>query len=327
MERLLGLTEGVVGESARRGEVEQTLGEAAREGSGPGGEDGGGVAFGRLEQWSGDLFPGQQIERDGGAGLPVGRELEDGGTADAAVGDEEFVAEADGIFAACAAGWSAGEFGFGGDPAETFETGGVLRAQSERDERRAGRHNAEAELPGELVPKACGAELGDRKAAGGDDHRSAEDALGAAIVGELESEAFGGALEFAEVGSEAEFGSFSLFEKQRDELARGAVAKELARSFGVVSDAVALDERDKLLGRVAGEGGFGKMGVFAEKVLGARVEVGEIGAAPTGDKNFASRLGGVVDDKNAEAALGEQPGREQARGACAEDGGVVGHSL
>jgi len=100
-----GVGEGVVrrgvakGLGGLRGEVEgePAFGHAGGEDVAEFVVDGGGVAASMGgEEEGGDVLSGGEVEGDGLAGLPVGGGLEDGGAAEAAVGDEELFTEGGG---------------------------------------------------------------------------------------------------------------------------------------------------------------------------------------------------------------------------------------
>jgi hypothetical protein len=73
------------------------------------------------------------------------------------------------------------------------------------------------------------------------------------------------------------------------------------------------------------------VGVFGEEVLGAAVEVGEVGAAAAGDEDLFADALGVVEQKDAAAATAGGGGTHKAGSAGSEDedievrGGAVGH--
>jgi hypothetical protein len=108
------------------------------------------------------------------------------------------------------------------------------------------------------------------------------------------------------------------FEKVGD-FRGGIVAEELAESFFVIGDAVFFDERNKILGRVAGEGGLCEMGIGGEKIFRGGVDVGEVAAASTGDEDFFADAIGEFDDGDAAAAVGGLEGAEKAGSTGTED--------
>ena len=66
-----------------------------------------------------------------------------------------------------------------------------------------------------------------------------------------------------------------------------------ASFFSVVSDAVFLDERNKIRGRVTCEGGFAKIGMAGKIVFRRGVKIGEIATAAAGDEDFFAETFGM----------------------------------
>ena len=104
----------------------------------------------------------------------------------------------------------------------------------------------------------------------------------------------------------------------------GAVAEELAQGFFVVRDMVLLDERDEVGRSVAAQGGFGEVRISRDKVFRAGVEIGEVAAASSGDKDFLSGFIGVIEQKHPPVAAAGLDSAEESGGACSEDDDVEG---
>jgi hypothetical protein len=74
------------------------------------------------------------------------------------------------------------------------------------------------------------------------------------------------------------------------------------------------------------------VGVLGEEVVGAGVEVGEVGAAAAGDEDLLADALGVVKQEDAAAATASGGGTHEAGGASSENenikvrGGAVGHA-
>ena len=64
------------------------------------------------------------------------------------------------------------------------------------------------------------------------------------------------------------------------------------------------------------------MGIGGEEVFGAGMEIGEVGAASSGDEDFFSRFVGVVDEEDAVSAMSGEGGAEEAGGTGSEDDDV-----
>jgi len=86
----------------------------------------------------------------------------------------------------------------------------------------------------------------------------------------------------------------------------------------VVGDAVFFYQSDEIGGCVAGQGGFGEVGIGGKKILRLTVGVGEVAAASAGDEDFLADAVGVFEDCDAAAALGGFDGAEEAGGAGAD---------
>ena len=300
----LHFLEGWVGPVCGGMEGEPALCHAGGEDGAEGLDGGAGVAAGVAgEEGRGDVESGGEVEFDGLAGLPVGGDLEDGGAAEAAVGDEHFLAEG----GAGVAGAGGGD-DLRGEAGEITPAGAILRGEGERDERGAGGDDAESELFGEGVAEAGGTHPGDGEAAGGDDQgHGLEGACGGfdAEAGVVRSGRLGDGLgdgdDFgAEEGADFGVGAFAL--QHGDDFLCGAVAEELAESFFVVTDAVFFNQRDEVCGGVACECGLGEVRVGGEEVFWAAVDVSEVAAATSGDEDFFAGLVCVVEQEDAATA-------------------------
>lgn len=122
--------------------------------------------------------------------------------------------------------------------------------------------------------------FGDRDTAGGNYERWRAKFAGWSANGE-----FGIALDFADVaiGNDFYFGEAAFGFEQAGYVAGGAVAKELAKRFLVVWDAMFFDERYEICWGVASESGFREMRVGGNEIFGLAVNVGEVAASSAGD--------------------------------------------
>ena len=311
------------------GGVEIAAGQCA-----DGGEDlcAGGGLYGSAgcEHGFHDIDAGSEVEGDGLAGFPVGGDLEDGGAAEAAVGDEHLLSKG-GVWkgrawVATAAGGGDGLSGgdgrrsnFGAEAGEVAPAVAVVWIEDEGDEGGAGFDDAEAELSGDVVAEGGGAHLGDGEAAGGDDYGLCDEGAG----GGFEAEG-GVAGEGEDAGAEegGDMGGGALALEHGGDVVGGAVAEELAEGFFVVRNAVLLDEGDDVGRGEGGEGGLGEVRILGEEVFGAGVEVGEVAAASAGDENFFAGFFGVVDEEGAAATAAGFDGAHKACGSGTEDGYV-----
>ena len=87
----------------------------------------------------------------------------------------------------------------------------------------------------------------------------------------------------------------------------------------MISDALPLDKFDEVGWRVAGERGFGEVGIDGEEVVGPGVQVGEVAAASAGDEDFFAGAVGALEDRDTAAAAAGFNGGHEACGAGAED--------
>ena len=243
-----------------------------------------------------------EVERDRFAGLPVGGDLQDGGAAEATVGDEDLFSKCRGRcglrFAGVRAG--CGRDDFSGYARERTPVFLVLWVEDERDEAGAGGNNGMAKLAGEVVTEGGCAHPGDGKAAGSDDERGSGDGTGRgfdakSVVGVGDAQDAG-----RELNAGVGLGAFR--EQEIEDVVGGAVAEELAEGLLVVGDAVSLDEGDEVARGEAGERGLGEVGVGGEEVFRRGVEVGEVAAAPSGDEDLFAGTVGVVEDEGAAVA-------------------------
>jgi len=312
MESVFESGEGGIGEGGRGVEFEpahrQTIGKKFLEGFADGGE----IAAAGNAKRSGGVALGSEIEVDELALFPVGRDLENGGAAEAAMSEEHFFAEGIIIGGSDDLGGDAGEFG----------VAAVIGAiEDEGNEGGTRGNDVMAELAGEVVTEGGGSHLGDGEAAGGDD----ED--GSAKFGGIGAkEEFGGAPDFGDacVDEDLDVGGATSGFEQVDDFGGGIVAEELAESFFVPGDAMFSDESKKIIGRETGEGGFGKVGIGGEEIFRCCVNVGEIAAAAAGDEDFFADAVGMFEDGDAAAAFAGFDGAEEAGGAGAQDQNVEG---
>ena len=167
MEVVLEGGEGGVGPAVGGVAGEPAVGEAGGEVGAETIGGGGGGSWGEVGE--GRLVRGE-VEGEGGVAVgEVRGDLEDGGTAEAAMGEEELVTEGWRRGAGAVWGGSCGGDDFGGDAGDLAPEGEVGWGEGEGDERGAGWDEGDAEVLRDLVADAGGADLGDGEATGGDD--------------------------------------------------------------------------------------------------------------------------------------------------------------
>jgi hypothetical protein len=307
VELLFKSGEGRIGEGGRGVEFEPALGETIGEKFLEGFASTGEIAAAGRAKWSGGVSLGSEIESDGLALFPVGRDLKYGGTAEASVREEHFFAEGMSI---------GGGDDFGGDAGE-FGVAVVIGAtEDERNEAGSRGNDVMAKLAGEVVAKGSSAHLRDGKSPSCDDEggRAKLCRIGA-------KQEFSGALDFRDAGVDENLdarGAAFGFE-QIDDFRGGIVTKELTESFFVPGNAMFISESNEIVGRETGKGGFGKVGIGGNKVFRRGMNVREIAATTAGDENFLPNAVGVFDDGHAAAAFARLDGAKEACGACAKN--------
>jgi hypothetical protein len=244
---------------------------------------GGEVAAAGGAERSGCVALRSQVEVDGLGFFPVGGDLENGRTAETAMGEKHFFTE--GIL-------SGGGDYFGGDSGQlgiAMMIGGI---ENERHESGARGNDFVAELASEVVAKGGGAHFGYGVAAGSDD-----DDGGAKFGGIRAEDEFGGALNFgdADVEEDLDLGCMAFSFEEVGDVRGGIVAEELAQFFFVVGDAMLFDETDEIRGGEAGEGGFGEVRIGGKEIFGSGVDVGEVAAAAAGNEDFFADAVGVLE--------------------------------
>ena len=310
VEAAIELVQGVIGPVRRWGGFEEALGEAGWEAHSERGFGGVEVAAGAgFAEGGEEVLVGGPVDFDWLRTVPVGGDLEDGGTAESAMREEQLFSEAS---------LADGRYDFGGDSGQVAERRLLGGAEDKGDEGWAGFADGDVELAGYVVAETGSAHFGDGEASGGYDQ------VGGLVGGGVGDDDEAGsflwiAVDFLDLRFEDDFdiGFGGFAEEHGDDLLGGVVAEELAQGFLVVLNAVAFDEGDEVGGRVAGERGFGEVGIGGEEVVGAGEEVGEVRAASAGDEDFFADAVGAFEEEDAAAALAGFDGAHQAGCACA----------
>ena len=268
---------------------------------------GGEIAMRRGAEVGGRIELRCKIEMNGAAFFPVGGDLEDRRTAQAAMREKHFFAK--------------GIVGGGGDDfrRDASKFGIAARigpVESKRNKSGTRGDDLVAKLASEVVAEGSSAHFGDRETAGGDNESGSAEFRGIRAQNE-----FGGALHFGDAGVEKNLnvgGAAFGFEKIGD-VRGGMVAEELAERFFVIKDAMFLDEGEKIVGSETGEGGFCEMRIGGEEIFGSGVNVGEVAAASAGDEDFFADAIGVFEQRDTAAAFACLEGAEETSGTSAED--------
>src|SRR5208337_4580492 len=259
-----------------------------------------------LADGGGGIATWSEIEADGLAFAPVAGDLQDGGAAEATMGEKHFFAEG-----------RVGGFGdyFRGNAGEGGVALAIGRSEDERDEAGAGRDDFQAELAGEVVAKGGRAQFGDGESAGSYHERCGDVFGGVAEDYELR---IARDLDDLAVQDDLYAGGAAFGFEHVGDVAGGVVAEELAEGFFVIGDAMFFDEGEEVCGGVACQGGFGEVGIRGEEILRLAMNVGEVAAAPAGDEDFFADAVSVFQDGDAAAALARFDGAQQACSAAAD---------
>src|ERR1700712_3770758 len=83
-----------------------------------------------------------------------------------------------------------------------------------------------------------------------------------------------------------------------------------------------LDQRNEVLGRVAGERALGKVRVLAEEIQRCGVQVGEVASAAAADEDLASGALARLKQQHAKTARTSQRSTEHTSGASAQNDNV-----
>ncbi len=310
----LQVIEGGVGPVRWRSQFSQLVGEA-------GGQRDAQRRFERGEITAGvgraegreEFAVGKPVDVDGLGLLPIGRDLQDGRAAEAAMREEHLLAKA---------ALAGGSDDRRRDAGEAGKMRALRTGEGQRNERGAAGFDGDAELARDVVAETSGADFGNGEASGGDDESGSR--VEGVAGGDGERAAGIVAAHFMNVGGDedAHLGVLALAHQHVDDLLRGAVAEELAQRLLVPCDAVALDETDEVGGRVACQGRFGKVGIGGEEIVGAGVQIGEIASATAGDEDLFAGAAGALEHSNAAAAAASLNGGHEAGGASAEDENV-----
>ena len=164
-----------------------------------------------------------------------------------------------------------------------------VAAEDERDERGPWFNDSQTELTRKVICEGRSAELGDGEAAGGDNERGG----GKFRCGAAYAKTSGGIaldLNVARVQDDFHAGVLALGKEHVEDGAGGVVAKELAKSFLVPGNAVAIDQLEEMSGLIERERGLDEVRISGEKAVGTAVNIGEVASAAAGDEDFAAGL-------------------------------------
>ena len=205
-------------------------------------------------------------------------------------------------------------------PGQVAVTRQRRRIERERHQRRARRHDGDAELLGDAIAEGRRADLGHRQAAGCDDqrlamHRPIDVDTANTPPSWVTPCTAQGIRHCTPARSHSVFSSC-------DNVERGLVAKELPERLFVPGYAVTLDQSDEIARRIARQRRTAKIGILRQVVRRTRVKIGEIAASAARDADLFAELVGMLDQQNAPPALSGDGGAHHPRGACADDDNV-----
>jgi hypothetical protein len=297
----------LVGPRLRHVEIEPAFGETLWQDTEKSGARGGEVSGLGFADRGSDGAVGRQIHVERFACFPVRGDLEDGRSAQASVREEHVLAkrltidrDKDG----------------GGDASQIAIEVLHFFGEDERDESGACFDNLYAELTRQFVALPGRADFGNGEAACCDDQDWRAKRRGVASRGEL-----GRVLNLLDFGVQKDLDAGRVafaFEHVGDVFGR-TIAKELAKRFLVIWDAMLFDQRDEVRRSVAGERGFCEVLICAEEILRAAVDVREIAAAAAGDEDFLANATGTLEDGDAAAAFAGFGGAEKSCGTSPEN--------
>ena len=255
----------------------------------------------------------QQIDRQILSLPPVRGNLQDGGSGQAAMGDEQVFAEARAVATDHRIDREAGKVG------ELLQ---VVRREREPDERRAQLGDLEPELLRDAITERAGADLRNRQAAAGDDQRLA---IEVATIGlDLKSPGLFNRADFRRHAPLHPCG-VALGLEQVYDLLRGAVAEQLAEFFLMPGDAMLFHQADEIARRVTRQRRAAEIRIGGKEILRPRAAVGEIAATAAGNADLLSQLLGMIDQQHAAPAFSCLDCAHDAGGAGADDDDVGAH--
>ena len=256
-----------------------------------------------------------EIDADGLAFAPIGRNLQDRGTRQPPVGEQDRFLER---------GASTGNAGLAGDTGKDTGTCKRLRSEGQRHEAGAGLRHRVIELLGDPVSETCGAHLRDRLAAAGHDKIPADKRARPTFDCDPECKTAFRLFQRFQRRVEPQFRTAALHfaQEHRDDVFRRIITEQLPQRLFMKTDAVRLDERDEVVLGITAQCGLGEMRVSRNEPAGADIQIGEIAAPAAGDADFFSRCLGVIEHENAAALRACLRRTHHSRGTGPENDGI-----
>ena len=190
---------------------------------------------------------------------PIGRNLQDRGTTQAAMGEQHRFVEHR---------LAMPHPGLDGDTGQRLQPLQQRLVEGQRHQGGPRLRHRQAELPGEAIAEIARAHFGNGFSARRNHQRAA---LHRFAVQEPQQKTFRRFLDLIDFAVQAQLrvGLPHFGKKKIDDLLGRSIAEQLAQGFFVIGDAVALDQRDEILRRVAAERRNAEMRIGGEKLRGA----------------------------------------------------------
>jgi len=198
----------------------------------------------------------------------------------------------------------------------------VPSAQRQGDESGACRQHAMAELARELVCESGRTHARYRKAAGRDDERRGGER--SRVRGDVKQRFVAPHPGDRATGQDPHTGGSAFIEQHAHDLFRRVVAEQLAELLLVPGDAVALDEFDEIIRRVARQRGLAEVRIRRQEIRWRRSGIREIAAAAAGHQDFLADAIRMLDHEHAAAAPARCDRAHQAGRAGADYDRVPG---
>ena len=257
-------------------------------------------------QFRGNVMPRRKVDPQAFARLPKARDLQDHRPAEAAMGEQQRIAKASAIMP---------DLGLDRDTRQGPAQRQILFRKGQRHQPRAGVHDPQPELPGDVIGEAGRADLGDGFAA-----RRHHHARGGDIAPiRFDHEARAVVADPAERGVQPQLGALHPVQQHPRHLRGLAVAEKLPLRLFVPGDPRALDQAEKLFGAIARQGAGGKARVLRQEPVRRGGQVGEIAPPAARDADLFGRVPGMVQHQDAPPLPAGRSGAKQPGRARAQD--------
>jgi hypothetical protein len=127
---------------------------------------------------------------------------------------------------------------------------------------------------------------------------------------------------YSYIAADFDFGVAAFLFQHRGNVARGSVAKELAKLFLVIRDAMFFHQSQEIRRSITGERRLGEVTIMRKKIIRGGVQVGEVAAAAAGDQNLPADSIRALQHEDTPTALAGFDGTHQAGGTSSENDDV-----